>query len=278
MTTRRHFLTQLAGAASLGGLASLGLVGWPARAAAANAGAWHMPDEHGPQERVFLAFAAQPLVWGEQTDAVNTAVARLARSIARHQPVSVLCRPAQRRQAQDRCGNDNIEFLDVALDDIWVRDYGGCFVTNDQGGLGLVDFNFNGWGGKQSARNDGAGSTVAGADDRRDAAGKRSGGRGRWHRSRWPWHRDPDRKLLGQPQPQSRLVARGYRGRVEAPPWTAQGHLAAGHRRRGHHRCARGLLRTLRAPRRGDRQPGQRPGIVRLRSDPRASADPARGH
>lgn len=115
-----------------------------------------MPDEHGPQERVFLAFAAQPRVWGAQADAVNTAVARLARTIARHQPVSVLCRPAQRKLAQDRCGRDNIEFLEVPLDDIWVRDYGGCFVTDGKGGLGLVDFNFNGWGGKQSARNDGA--------------------------------------------------------------------------------------------------------------------------
>ncbi len=158
MSSRRHFLTQLAGAAGLGGLAALGLTGLPTRVSAAGPGAgiWRMPDEHGPQERVFLAFAAQPRVWGAQADAVNTAVARLARTIARHQPVSVLCRPAQRKLAQDRCGRDNIEFLEVPLDDIWVRDYGGCFVTDGKGGLGLVDFNFNGWGGKQSARNDGA--------------------------------------------------------------------------------------------------------------------------
>ncbi len=158
MSNRRHFLTQLAGAAGLGGLAALGMAGLPGRVAAAEPGAgiWRMPDEHGPQERVFLAFAAQPRVWGAQADAVNTTVARLARTIARHQPVSVLCRPAQLKQARDRCGRENIEFLEVPLDDIWVRDYGGCFVTNDKGDLGLVDFNFNGWGGKQSARNDGA--------------------------------------------------------------------------------------------------------------------------
>lgn len=156
MPTRRHFLTQLAGAAGLGGLAALGLAGLPGAARAAAGGGWRMPDEHGPQERVFLAYAAQPRVWGEQADAVNATVARLARTIARYQPVSVLCRPAQRQQALDRCGTGNIELLDVALDDIWVRDYGGCFVVDGQGGLGLVDFNFNGWGGKQSARNDDA--------------------------------------------------------------------------------------------------------------------------
>ena len=63
------------------------------------AGVWRMPDEHGPQERVFLAFAAHPRVWGAQADAVNTAVPRLARTIAPHQPGSVLCRPAQLKQA-----------------------------------------------------------------------------------------------------------------------------------------------------------------------------------
>lgn len=84
MSKRRHFLTQLAGAAGLGGLAALGLAGLPGRVSAAGPGAgiWRMPDEHGPQERVFLAFAAQPRVWGAQADAVNTAVARLARTIA----------------------------------------------------------------------------------------------------------------------------------------------------------------------------------------------------
>ena len=51
MSSRRHFLTQLAGAAGLGGLAALGLAGLPARVAAAGPGAgiWRMPDEHGPR-------------------------------------------------------------------------------------------------------------------------------------------------------------------------------------------------------------------------------------
>ncbi|WMJ69686.1 agmatine deiminase family protein [Stenotrophomonas sp. 24(2023)] len=172
MSTRRHFLGQLAGAAGITGVAALGLASLPAPAKAATGG-WRMPDEHGAQDRVFLAYAAQPQVWGEQADAVNATVARLARTLARYQPVSVLCRPAQRRQARDRCGTDNIELLEVALDDIWVRDYGGCFVVDGQGGLGLVDVNFNGWGGKQRARNDGAvaawlaevtGATLLGSD------------------------------------------------------------------------------------------------------------------
>ena len=121
MSSRRHFLTQLAGAAGLGGLAALGLTGLPTRVSAAGPGAgiWRMPDEHGPQERVFLAFAAQPRVWGAQADAVNTAVARLARTIARHQPVSVLCRPAQRKLARkDRLHRETSRFsipVDAAI-------------------------------------------------------------------------------------------------------------------------------------------------------------------
>ncbi|WGD37966.1 agmatine deiminase family protein [Lysinibacter sp. HNR] len=158
MNSRRHFLTRLAYVTGLGGLTSPILAKLPDRVTSTGPGAatWRMPDEHGPQERVFLAFAAQSRVWGTQADAVNRAVARLARTIAHHQPVSVLCRPAQRKQAQNHCGSDNTEFLEVPLDDIWVRDYGGCFVTDGKDRLGLVDFNFKGWGGKQGARNDGA--------------------------------------------------------------------------------------------------------------------------
>ncbi|NYB78078.1 MAG: agmatine deiminase family protein, partial [Stenotrophomonas maltophilia] len=39
MSSRRHFLTQLAGAAGLGGLAALGLTGLPTRVSAAGPGA-----------------------------------------------------------------------------------------------------------------------------------------------------------------------------------------------------------------------------------------------
>lgn len=154
MSTRRDFIKQLMAASGGGAAASLGLGFGAPGVFAASAGRWYMPDEHGPQARVILAFGASSRVWEDWAGAVNDTIALLARTIARYQPVTVLCRASQLAQAQSKCGTDNIDFLTLALDDVWVRDYGGCFVVDGAGGLGLVDFNFNGWGDKQTSAND----------------------------------------------------------------------------------------------------------------------------
>lgn len=154
MSTRRDFMKHLTMAAGIGAVASLGLGISAPRVRAALAGSWYMPDESELQERVFLAFAASTSIWDDWATAVNNTVATLAKAIAKYQPVTVLCRANQLSQAKSKCGTSNIKFLTMPLDDIWVRDYGGCFVLDGQGGRGLVDFNFNGWGNKQTASND----------------------------------------------------------------------------------------------------------------------------
>lgn len=165
MSSRRHFLKLLGASTGLGGLSALGITGTLTGSANAHAPAgWRMPDEHARQERIVLAFAASERVWGGSAAAVNDCIAQLARTIARYQPVTVLCRPAQEALARSRCGTHNIDYLPVALDDVWVRDYGGCFVVDGQGGLGLVDFNFNGWGNKQRASQDTAVAEVLGEE------------------------------------------------------------------------------------------------------------------
>lgn len=154
MSTRRDFMKHLTLAAGLGAVTSLGLgVGAP-RARAALAGNWYMPDEHAAQERMILAFAASAAIWRDWATPVNDCIALLARTIAQYQPVTVLCRASQLNQARQKCGTRNITFLTMPLDDVWVRDYGGCFVVDGQGGRGLVDFNFNGWGNKQAHARD----------------------------------------------------------------------------------------------------------------------------
>ena len=175
-----------------------------------------MPDEHLPQERVFLAYAASPSIWKDLAEDVNRSVALLARTIARYQPVTLLCRPAQEAAARRACGGANIDYLALPLDDIWVRDYGGCFVLNGEGEAGLVDFNFNGWGGKQQAGND---SRVAGVLSRATGGPlhrQPTDRRGRRHRSGRAWHGDPHRKLLAQRQSQPRHGQGPGRGRMKA--------------------------------------------------------------
>ncbi|MDN5517346.1 MAG: agmatine deiminase family protein, partial [Pseudomonas sp.] len=108
MSTRRDFIKQLTAAAGLGAVASLGLGLNAPRARAALASNWYMPDEHGPQERVFLAFAASTAIWEDFAAPVNDCIAMLAKTIARYQPVTVLCRANQLSQARSKCGTSNI--------------------------------------------------------------------------------------------------------------------------------------------------------------------------
>jgi agmatine deiminase len=153
MSTRRQFLTQLSATAGLGLAASVGFGVVPRRAAAASR-RWSMPGEHLPQERVFLAYAASHAIWKDWAPQVNSTVAMLARTIARYQPVTILCAEEREDDARSQCGTDNVDYLSLPLNDIWVRDYGGCFVVDGEGALGVVDFNFNGWGRKQAFSKD----------------------------------------------------------------------------------------------------------------------------
>ena len=154
MSTRRDFIKQLTAAAGLGVVASMGIGLSAPQVRAALGNSWYMPDENEFQERIFLAFAASAATWEDWAAPVNDCIALLARTIARYQPVTVLCRANQLSLARRKCGTTNIQFLTMPLNDIWVRDYGGTFVVDGQGGRGLVDFNFNGWGNKQAHASD----------------------------------------------------------------------------------------------------------------------------
>lgn len=150
MPTRRTFLQHMSVVAGLGAAASFGLP----FASASEAGRWFMPDEGEQQQRAYIAFGAQDAIWEDFTEDVQAALGRIARAIAAYQPVTVFCRASERDIAEEECGSHNITYVETELDDIWMRDIGANFVVDDDGALGAVDFNFNGWGGKQQHRYD----------------------------------------------------------------------------------------------------------------------------
>ncbi|MFG2917683.1 agmatine deiminase family protein [Kitasatospora sp. NPDC048298] len=123
-----------------------------APSASPSAGGWAMPAESGPHTRTFMAWPALEEVWGDQLPGVRQDIAGLARAIAGFEPVVLLARPDQAAQARQACGS-SVEVLELEVDDLWARDTGPTFVTGPQG-LAGVDFNFNGWGGKQTHAND----------------------------------------------------------------------------------------------------------------------------
>ena len=153
MSTRREFIKQVTVAAGVGA-AFMGLGLSPGKVLAAAQGRWFMPDEGDKHERAYIAFGAQDAIWEDFTEDVQEALGRIARAIAKYEPVTVFCRQNERSIAEEFCGTRNITYVTTALDDIWMRDIGANFVIDDEGGLGAVDFNFNGCGDKQQHSKD----------------------------------------------------------------------------------------------------------------------------
>ena len=113
-----------------------------------------MPDEGDPHKRTWMAFGASASIWGNRL--LPTARANLgliARTIAQFEPVTMLVRTNEQALAASACG-PNVDLLVCPMNDLWVRDTGPVFVKDASGARRGLNFNFNGWGGKQTSRQD----------------------------------------------------------------------------------------------------------------------------
>ncbi|MFB6694464.1 agmatine deiminase family protein [Streptomyces virginiae] len=95
-----------------------------------------------------MAWPALTAVWEDRLDAVRGDIADVAYEISRFEPVVMLARPGQAADARYRCGRGArhaIDVIEIANDDLWIRDFGPTFVVGP-GAIAGVDTNFNGWG------------------------------------------------------------------------------------------------------------------------------------
>ena len=128
-------------------------------AASANTMGFRMPDEGERHERTWMGFTSSTGIWGRDLSGVQQDLMRIANAVAGFEPVTMLVNPAAMGRAEGlRASMVNaarIELVSAALDDLWLRDTGPVFVRRiNSSELLAVDFNFNGWGGKQAHRND----------------------------------------------------------------------------------------------------------------------------
>ncbi|OWY38399.1 agmatine deiminase [Xenophilus sp. AP218F] len=153
MLDRRDFLKQAGCASACGLLLAGAAVGLPSPAQAAS-GALLMPDESARHAATWMAFGAPPAIWGQRLSvAARGHLAGIARAIAAFEPVKMLVPQADYEQAARLCGG-RVELIVQPLDDLWLRDTGPAFARGADGKLVGVDFNFNGWGGKQAHAED----------------------------------------------------------------------------------------------------------------------------
>ncbi|WP_422391962.1 agmatine deiminase family protein [Arthrobacter sp. N1] len=108
-----------------------------------------MPPEWAPHERTWMAFPPSNDTFGrpgsETLGRARAAWARVARTIARYEPVAVLADPADVDTARTMLGHA-IAVHPVPLDDAWLRDSGPTFVHGPDGSVHGIDWIFNGWG------------------------------------------------------------------------------------------------------------------------------------
>lgn len=113
-----------------------------------------MPDEGDPHLRTWMAFGASASVWGGELLPVARAnLGLIARTIAQFEPVTMLVRSSEQALAARACGPD-VDLLVSTMNDLWMRDTGPVFVKDASGARRGLNFNFNGWGGKQGYRQD----------------------------------------------------------------------------------------------------------------------------
>lgn len=118
-----------------------------------------LPAEWAPQGAVMLTWPRSDSDWGEDLVIVEPVFAAIASRISQHQAVIITCADAAHRahvtalieQARGRMAN--ILFGLAPANDVWVRDHGPITVLEDDMPV-LLDFTFNGWGGKHPAADD----------------------------------------------------------------------------------------------------------------------------
>ncbi len=110
----------------------------------------YMPAEWELQRVVILSFPHEETDWADDNikKALTTFV-RIAQAIAYSQPVYIICKD-QSQISGLFCSKNNISFIEIPTNDTWIRDYGYISIKEDDQ-IKLLDFTFDGWGGKFEA-------------------------------------------------------------------------------------------------------------------------------
>ncbi|NCC28341.1 MAG: agmatine deiminase, partial [Gammaproteobacteria bacterium] len=118
------------------------------------------PAEWEPQSGVMLTWPHPETDWADQLDRVEGLYADLATLIGRYEPVLNVCRHAEHaaavraRLAAAGADPERQRFGLAPSNDTWARDHGPIGVRTPGGDPLLLDFRFNGWGGKFAADRD----------------------------------------------------------------------------------------------------------------------------
>ncbi len=98
-------------------------------------------DWHSPNNKIDLEASLSPFI-------------RIAQAIAYSEAVYIICKDKGKISSMF-CSTRNITFIELPTNDTWIRDYGYISLKEDAENT-LLDFTFDGWGGKFEASLDNA--------------------------------------------------------------------------------------------------------------------------
>ncbi len=109
-----------------------------------------MPAEWEKQQCVLMSFPHENTDWaeGDLNEALSPFI-RIAQAIAYKQAVYIICKE-KTSIASLFCSTRNMTFIEIPTNDTWIRDYGyiGIYENDEKK---LLNFTFDGWGGKFEA-------------------------------------------------------------------------------------------------------------------------------
>jgi len=109
-----------------------------------------MPAEWERQQLVLMSFPHEETDWAEgDLNAALSPFIRIAQAIAYGEAVHIICKDKETISSMF-CSSRNMTFIEIPTNDTWIRDYGYISIK-ENGANKLLDFRFDGWGGKFEA-------------------------------------------------------------------------------------------------------------------------------
>lgn len=111
-----------------------------------------LPAEWETQDSILMVFPHKKSDWADDLKSAESVFLRIASSICFKQKLILVC-DDKARVREMFCYHDKISFVEFDTDDTWIRDFGPVTIYED-GERKLIDFRFNGWGGKFDSHKD----------------------------------------------------------------------------------------------------------------------------
>ena len=105
-----------------------------------------MPGEFEPHARIWMLWPQRPDTWRLGAKPAQRAWVEVATAISQFEPVTVGVGHEQYENARNLLPAA-VRVVELSSNDAWIRDCGPTFLVDDAGGVRLVDWVFNAWGG-----------------------------------------------------------------------------------------------------------------------------------